>query len=78
MQLIAARNRNVASEELSITAAYMNEWFARQQTISGDMLKNVLNKPEKKLEKSDDEIGAAIMAWAPGDAEPLNLEDMVI
>ena len=67
------------STEVQITAAFLNEWFARQETISGKTLTTVLGKKhEIERPKSDREVGAAIGNWAQGDWQPLDESDMVM
>lgn len=65
-------------QEIVITGAFYTEWFARQKQISGKTLADVLGYGYDftKQDKTEDEIGAAAMMWAGGDAEPLDLSDM--
>jgi len=67
------------STEVQITAAFLNEWFARQETISGKTLSKILGKrDDTERPKSDREVGAAVGNWADGDWAPLDESDMVI
>lgn len=79
MLLAAHRSRVRDTLEIEITSAFMNEWFARQETISGKTLTDALGKKnEADRPKSEREIAASVGTWAQGDWEPLDTSDMVI
>lgn len=56
----------------------MNEWFARQETISGKTLTDALGRKQVERKKSEREIAAQVGHWAQGDWEPLDTSDMVM
>lgn len=79
MLVAAHRTRIRDAMEIEITSAFMNEWFARQETISGKTLTDALGKaPAAKAEKSEREVAAQVGHWAQGDWEPLDTSDMVL